>query len=123
MYSLWLSPQHLEIGKLEQYSSSEYSYLGAIRSAKIAFSDGCSRTGKSEAPLVRRNCGRCGTLSGIIEVLDRVSGGTSKVLEDSAPFCKTDLGVFGLSSIRLKYVVDDFLEVIGVLGFSSPGSV
>ena len=59
----------------------------------------------------------------MIEVLDRVSGGTSKVLEDSASFCKADLGVFGLCSMRLKYVADDFLEVVGVLGLSSPGSV
>lgn len=54
-------------------------------------------------------------------MLDRVSGGARKVLEDSASSCEANLGVLGLSSLRLVYVVYGFLEVIDVLGLSSLG--
>ena len=43
--------------------------------------------------------------------LDRVSGGARKLLEDSASSCRVNLGVLGLSSLRLKYVVDGLLDV------------
>ena len=54
-------------------------------------------------------------------MLDRVSGGTNQALEAITSSCKADLGVLGLSSLRLKYVVDDLPEVIGVSGLSGVG--
>ena len=79
---------------------------------------------KSEGPWLRAsrvNRGRSDTLSGTFEVLDRVSGGAKKVLEYSASSCKANMGVLGLSSLKLLYVVDPPLEVIGVLGLFSLG--